>query len=178
MVAILISIQPRRKKTVVFRWLARRDCLVSSSPGTPSFFMSSEINIFHASGSWGARLYRMAQWQDTGQWSKGFQVQNIGQGMGFFHRGYNSTYRKFRTVSRDFFTTLSTLRLIQWCGLSMYFSKGRSSRKEWDRQNITIYRHMRLIVRCGLCMDEMIFPLKNVLGAAYNQVRFIVRNLQ
>ena len=38
--------------------------------------------------------------------------------------------------------------------------------------------NVRLIVRCGLCMDEMIFPLKMYWGAAYNQVRFIVRNLR
>ena len=38
--------------------------------------------------------------------------------------------------------------------------------------------HMWLIVRRGFCMDEMIFSFKNVLGAAYNQVRFIVRNLR
>ena len=32
------------------------------------------------------------------------------------------TYHKFRTISRDFFLTLSTLRLIQRCGLFMDFS--------------------------------------------------------
>ena len=57
-------------------------------------------------------------------------------------------YRKFRTISRDFFSTLSTLRLIQ-CN--------------------------------DLCSKSVFFFLKlseNILGAAYNQVRFIVRNLR
>lgn len=38
--------------------------------------------------------------------------------------------------------------------------------------------HMRLTVRCGLCMYKMVFPFKNVLGAAYSQVRVIVRKLR
>ena len=57
-------------------------------------------------------------------------------------------YRKFRTISRDFFRALSTLQLIQW--------------------------H-------DLCSNSVFFFLKlpgKVLGAAYNQVRLIVRNLR
>ena len=62
-------------------------------------------------------------------------------------------YRKFRTISRDFFLTLSTLRLMQRCGLFMHFSF-------FIFMHIYACFNVRLIVQCGLCMDEMTFPLK------------------
>ena len=37
---------------------------------------------------------------------------------------YFKNYRKFRTISHDFFLTLSTLRLMQGRGLFMDFSSG------------------------------------------------------
>ena len=88
---------------------------------------------------------------------------------------YENKYRKFRTIIRDFFPQAfnpASHNMMQLIYAFFHFSNGRqerSNRKEWD---ITAYRKVRPMY---VWND---FSFKHVLGAAYNQVRFIVRNLR
>ena len=87
-------------------------------------------------------------------------------------------YHKNQTISRDFFLTLSTLRLIQRCGLFMDFSaKGAREERQKYISYVSMWTHAAYSqVRLMYGWND--FSFKNVLGAAYNQVRFIVRNLR